>query len=151
MKILDRVYLWGKAYFFSSSFKNIYLFIYFWLHWVFCCFAQIFSSCSEMGLLFVPVHWLLIAVVSSVAEHRLTSLRALVIAVCRLQWLWLGGLVAPSMWNLTRPGMEPVFPALAGRFLSTVPPGKSRNFYITDSANRHNLVAFWFCFYLNRE
>jgi len=78
-----------------------------------------------MGLLFVPVHWLLIAVVSSVAEHRLTSLRALVIAVCRLQWLWLGGLVAPSMWNLTRPGMEPVFPALAGRFLSTVAPGKS--------------------------
>ena len=28
------------------------------------------------------------------------------------------------MWNLPRPGTEPVFPALAGRFLTTGPPGK---------------------------
>jgi len=32
-----------------------------------------------------------------------------------------------SMWNLSGPGIEPVSPALAGRFLSTVPPGKSDN------------------------
>ena len=30
-----------------------------------------------------------------------------------------------SMWDLPRPGMEPVSPALAGGFLTTVPPGKS--------------------------
>ena len=30
-----------------------------------------------------------------------------------------------SMWDLPRPGLEPVSPALAGRFLTTVPPGKS--------------------------
>ena len=29
------------------------------------------------------------------------------------------------MWNLPVPGIEPMFPELAGRFLSTVPPGKS--------------------------
>ena len=29
------------------------------------------------------------------------------------------------MWDLPRPGIEPVSPALAGRFLTTVPPGKS--------------------------
>ena len=29
------------------------------------------------------------------------------------------------MWKLTRPGIEPVSPALAGGFLSTVRPGKS--------------------------
>ena len=29
------------------------------------------------------------------------------------------------MWNLPRPGIEPVSLALAGRFLSTVPPGKT--------------------------
>ena len=29
------------------------------------------------------------------------------------------------MWDLTRPGLEPVSPALAGGFLTTVPPGKS--------------------------
>ena len=28
------------------------------------------------------------------------------------------------MWDLPRPGLEPVFPALAGRFLTTAPPGK---------------------------
>ena len=30
------------------------------------------------------------------------------------------------MWNLPRSGTEPPTPALAGRFLSTVPPGKSK-------------------------
>ena len=30
-----------------------------------------------------------------------------------------------GMWDLPGPGLEPVFPALAGRFLTTVPPGKS--------------------------
>ena len=28
------------------------------------------------------------------------------------------------MWDLPRPGLEPVSPALAGRFSTTVPPGK---------------------------
>ena len=28
------------------------------------------------------------------------------------------------MWNLLRPEIEPIFPALAGRFLSTAPPRK---------------------------
>ena len=30
------------------------------------------------------------------------------------------------MWDLPGPGLEPVSPALAGGFLTTVPPGKSR-------------------------
>ena len=34
------------------------------------------------------------------------------------------GLVAPHMWDLPGPGLEPVSPALAGGFLTTVPPGK---------------------------
>ena len=29
------------------------------------------------------------------------------------------------MWDLPGPGLEPVSPALAGRFLTTEPPGKS--------------------------
>ena len=28
------------------------------------------------------------------------------------------------MWDLPRPGLEPVCPALAGRFSTTAPPGK---------------------------
>ena len=36
-------------------------------------------------------------------------------------WAWL----TQVMWNLLRPGIEPVSPALAAGSLSTVPPGKS--------------------------
>ena len=31
-----------------------------------------------------------------------------------------------GMWDLPAPGLEPMSPALAGRFLTTVPPGKSQ-------------------------
>ena len=31
-----------------------------------------------------------------------------------------------GMWGLPGPGLEPMYPALAGRFLTTVPPGKSK-------------------------
>ena len=31
-----------------------------------------------------------------------------------------------NMWNLPGPGIKPMSPSLAGRFLSTVPPGKSK-------------------------
>ena len=45
-------------------------------------------------------------------EHRLSS--------CGARTYLLHG-----VWNLYRPGIEPMSPALAGGFLSTVPPGKS--------------------------
>ena len=32
-----------------------------------------------------------------------------------------------GMWDLPGPGIEPVSPALAGGFLTTEPPGKSRH------------------------
>ena len=34
-----------------------------------------------------------------------------------------------GMWDLPGPGTEPVSPALAGRFLTTGPPGKSSVFF----------------------
>ena len=37
-----------------------------------------------------------------------------------------------GMWDLSRPGIKPVSPALAGRFLMTVPPGKSPCLVIFD-------------------
>ena len=45
-------------------------------------------------------------------EHRLSSCGAWVYLLC-------------GMWDLPGPGIEPMSPALAGRFLNTVPPGKS--------------------------
>ena len=35
-----------------------------------------------------------------------------------------------GMWDLPRPGLEPVSPALAGRFLTTAPPRKSQDYNI---------------------
>ena len=35
-----------------------------------------------------------------------------------------GAQVLRGMWYLPGPGLEPVSPALAGRFLTTAPPGK---------------------------
>ena len=34
------------------------------------------------------------------------------------------------MWNISRTGIEPTSPALAGRFLTTGPPGKSQNIFM---------------------
>ena len=42
-----------------------------------------------------------------------------------LQQLWCMGLVAPRHVGFSRTRIEPVSPALAGGFLTTVPPGKS--------------------------
>ena len=40
------------------------------------------------------------------------------------QQLWRTGFVAPRHAGLPGPGLEPVSPALAGGFLTTLPPGK---------------------------
>jgi len=40
------------------------------------------------------------------------------------------------MWNLPRPGMEPMSPALAGGFLTTAPPGKFQYYYYSHFADK---------------
>ena len=43
------------------------------------------------------------------------------------------------MWDLPRPGLEPVFPALAGRFSTSAPPGKPLCFgFVMLAAKRSN-------------
>ena len=98
-----------------SFLKKINLFIYLFsaalgLH---CC-TQAFSSCGKQGLLFVAVHVLLIACCGAQAPGRVGF------SSCGF-WAEL----LRSMWDLPGPELEPMFPALAGEFLTTVPPGKS--------------------------
>ena len=45
------------------------------------------------------------------------------------QELWCTGLGTLQPVNHPRPGLEPMSPALSGRFLSTVPPGKSQGYF----------------------
>ena len=78
--------------------------------------ARAFSSCGKRGLLFIAVRGPLTTVASLVAEHRLQT-RRLSSCGSRAELL-------RSMWDLPRPGLEPVSPALAGRFSTTAPPGK---------------------------
>ena len=73
--------------------------------------ARAFSSCGKRGPLFIGVRGSLTVVTSLAAERRLSSCDS------RAQLL-------RGMWDLPRPGLEPVSPALAGRFPTTVPPGK---------------------------
>ena len=78
--------------------------------------ARAFSSCGKWGPLFIAVRGPLTIAASLVAEHRLQT-RRLSSCGSRAQLL-------RSMWDLPGPGLEPLSPALAGRFSTTVPPGK---------------------------
>ena len=78
--------------------------------------ARAFSSCGKWGPLFIAVRGPLTVVASLVVEHRLQTRR---LSRCGSRAQLLRG-----MWDLPRPGLEPVSPALAGGFSTTVPPGK---------------------------
>ena len=80
--------------------------------------ARAFSSCGERWPLLIAVRVPLTIAASLVVEHRLQTRR---LSNC-------GSWAQPlhGMWDLPRPGLEPVSPALAGRLLTTAPPGKPR-------------------------
>ena len=78
--------------------------------------ARAFPSCGKWGPLFITVRGPLTIAASLVAEHRLQTRR---LSNCGSRAQLLRG-----MWDLPRPGLEPVSPALAGRLSTTAPPGK---------------------------
>ena len=47
------------------------------------------------------------------------------------------------MWDLPGPGLEPVSPALAGGFLTTVPPGKSEQVTLTGPIEVTFIIGMW--------
>ena len=83
-----------------------------------CFCARAFSHCGKRGPLLIAVRGPLTIVVSLVAEHRLQTRR---LSSCGSRAQLLCG-----VWDLPRPGLEPVSPALAGRFSTTAPPGKHK-------------------------
>ena len=104
-----------------------YLFIYlFFLFLFFGCVgssvrARAFSSCGKRGPLFIAARGPLTIAAPPVAGHRLQTRR---LSSCGSQAQPLRGI-----WDLPRPGLEPVSPALAGRFSTTAPPGKPQEDY----------------------
>ena len=96
-----------------------------------CCCVWAFSSCGEGWLLFLVVCGLLIAVASLVEE---TGSRCAGFNSCgsqalkrRLSSCGAQAYLLCGMWDLPGLGIEPVSPALAGRLLTTLPPGKSQD------------------------
>ena len=88
--------------------------------------ARAFSSCGKRGPLFIAVRGPLTIAAPPVAEHRLQTRR---LSSCGSR-----GQLLRGMWDLPRPGLEPVSPALAGRFSATAPPGKpSYGFYMSSN------------------
>ena len=83
-----------------------------------CFCVRAFSSCGKRGPLFIAVRGPLTIAASLAAEHRLQT-RRLSNYGSRAQPLH-------GMWDLPRPGLEPVSPALAGGFSTTAPPGKPK-------------------------
>ena len=84
--------------------------------------VRAFSSCGKWGPLFIAVRGPLTIAASLVAEHRLQTRR---LCNCGSQAQLLRG-----MWDPPRQGLEPVFPALAGRFSTTAPPEKPWNLFL---------------------
>ena len=78
--------------------------------------TRAFSSCGKRGPRFIAVRRPLTIVASLVAAHRLQTHR---LSSCG-SWAQL----LHGIWDLPRPGLEPMSPALAGRFSTTAPPGK---------------------------
>ena len=111
VQLLRCCFLWAELFFFLNKFIYLFLAV---LGLRFC--ARDFSSCGEQGPLFIAVRGPLTIAASLVAEHRLQTLR---LSSCGSQAQLLRG-----MWDPPRPGLEPVFPALAGRLSTTAPPGK---------------------------
>ena len=108
-------------------FWYLFIFVVLSLHWC----TQAFSSCREWGL-FSSCSALASqcgSLCCGGADFRHTSCSG-----CGLQALARGlnscgaqAQLLHGMWNLPGPGIKPMTPALAGRFLSTAPPGKPKN------------------------
>ena len=102
----------------SGDFFFLIYFIYFWLHWVFpaaCGLSLVALSggCSSLRCTGFSLSWLLL--LQSMGSRRVG------LSSCGTRAELLRG-----MWDLPRPELEPVSPALGfpGAFLTTVPPGK---------------------------
>ena len=93
--------------------------------------ARAFSSCGKWGPLFIAVRGPLTIVASLVVEHRLQTHR---LSNC-------GSRAQPlcGMWDLPRPGLEPMSPALAGGFSTTAPPGKPEAEFLTENMEAQTL------------
>ena len=114
---------------FYFFFNFIYLFIYSWLHWVFVAARGLSLHVASRGYSSLQcagfsLQWLLL-LQSTGSRHAGFSSCGLRAPERRGSSCGARAQLLRGMWDLPGPGLEPVFPALAGGFLTTAPPGKS--------------------------
>ena len=110
--------------------------IYFWLCWVFTALRGLSLVAASRG--YSSLQCLLLS--RSMALGAWTS----VVGTCGLSNCGTWAQLPHGTWNLSGPGIEPMSPALAGRFLSTVPPGKSWIFSLSPRQKVYFIVVL-FC------
>ena len=126
---------WGKIgcneilfyfYFFIATLFIYFIYLFIWLCWVFgSCegflwLRQVGATLHHgAGTALIAVRGPFTIAAPPVAGHRLQTRR---LSSCGSRAQLLHG-----MWDLPRPGLEPVSPALAGRLSTTAPPGKPCN------------------------
>ena len=106
----------------DSSFLFLILFTYFWLCWVFIAvwaFLQLWQAGATSSFFVRPFYC-----GGSPCGTQAVGAQASVAVGSQVPQLWHMGLVLCGMWDLPRPGMEPMSPALAGGFFTTESPGK---------------------------
>ena len=87
-------------------FNNLFIFLFYFDRAGSSLLCGIFSGCSNWGLFFIAMCWLLIEAAFLIVEHGLSS--------CGLR-----AQLLHSMWDLPGPGVEPMSPALAA---DSLPP-----------------------------
>ena len=95
------------------------------------------SKCLSSNFFFNKFIYLLIFGCVVSAEYRLQT--------CRLSSCGSRAQLLRGMWDPPRPGLEPVSPPLAGRFSTTVPPGKPCQIIFKTALYS---ILFW-CFTMN--
>ena len=121
--------------------SEILHFLYFFFFVLFILFSILFTYYFLVALVFVAAQSILKSQRAGATLHcSVQASHCSGNSCCRTQALSMDSVILAhgqvhcgtaasllwGMWNLPRPGIEPVSLALAGGFLSTVPPGESR-------------------------
>ena len=126
-------YLWWNIFFlfFLFSHGGHHILFFFWLPWVFiaACRLSLVAVSRGYSLLWcISFSWRWLLLLWSTGSRLMGLSRCSTQALRALHQPSSFGawpLVARCLWNLPEPEIEPMFPVLAGRFLSTVPPEES--------------------------
>ena len=103
--------------FINKSYWLFYFFTYFFVLFILLFYYFIFGCVgSSLWCAGFSLQWLLLL--------RALGVRASVVVACGLSNCGARAQLPCSMWDPPRPGLKPLSPALAGRFFTTVLPGK---------------------------